>query len=145
MIDRKTRKKIEWAFRSYATLRTQAAEYLVDIAESGLTPSYGAVGGSSCAGNPTEVKGIRAAEHTAVLWCKVVENTKKHFEEEYFRTHVKKYEIIELRYFRNKKEIDVCYELNIERETMYRWVKEILNYAFVVAVQLGLLQLNLEV
>ena len=45
MLDRKTRKKIEWAFRSYATLRTQAAEYLVDIAESGLTPSYGAVGG----------------------------------------------------------------------------------------------------
>lgn len=145
MLDRKIRKKIEWAFRNYETLRTQAAEYLVELAESGLTAKYDCVGGVSSGGNPTENKGIKAAENNAVLWCKVVENTKKHFEEEYFKTHVKKHEIIELRYFRNKKEIDVCYELNIERETMYRWVKEILNYAFVVAVQLRLLQLNLEV
>lgn len=135
MLDRKTRKKIEWAFRSYATLRTQAAEYLVDIAESGLTPNYGAVGGSSCAGNPTEVKGIRAAEHTAVLWCKVVEKTMERFED------TGKDTLIKLKYFKNEKERHILDKLYIDRSAYYDWINDILTYATMIALQFGVIKI----
>ena len=126
MLDRKIRKKIEWAFRNYEALRTQAAEYLVELAESGLTAKYDGVGGVSSGGNPTEVKGIKAAEYNAVLWCKVVENTITTFR---WQTE---YDIIKGKFFdktlRNDKAVYT--ELYIPERTYYFCLEKIFLVAY---------------
>lgn len=145
MLDRKIRKRIEWAFYHYDELKKQGAEYLLELAEQGVTAQYEGVGvHSSDVSNPTESKGIKAAGNTAAAWCKVVECTKKHFEKVYTETNVRKYQLIDLRYTKRLTEVKICYTLSIERETMYRWIKELLTYAYLVSVQIGLLKLNLE-
>lgn len=136
MLDRKTRKKIEWAFRSYETLRAQAAEYLADLAESGITPKYGAVGGSHGAGNPTENKGIRAAEAVGTTdWCRVVEKTLERFQA------TGKDTLIRLKYFEKRKERYILDKLYIDRRTQFRWIDDILIYATMIALQLGCIKI----
>lgn len=145
MLDRKVRKRIEWAFYNYDVLKTLAAEYLVELAETGITAQYDGAGiHSGHISNPTEVKGVKVAGNTAAIWCKVVENTKKYFETVYWETNIKKYQLIAFRYTKKYNERKICYELSIERETMYRWIKEILYYAYIITVQLGLNKVELE-
>ena len=126
MLDRKIRKKIEWAFRNYDTLKEQGADYLVALAEQGITPMYGAVGSRASPGNPTESKGIRAAEYNAVLWCKVVENTLTAFRWE------PEYEIIKGKFFNKNYPSDkaIYTSLYIPERTYYYCLDRIYLHAY---------------
>ncbi|MCI9519256.1 MAG: hypothetical protein HFK08_08420 [Clostridia bacterium] len=124
MLDRKIRKKIEWAFRNYSTLQKQGADYIVELAEQGTTPAYGLVGGGHAPGNPTESKGIKAAENNAMLWCKVVENTLTTF-----RWDIE-YELIKMFYFEKKSRTRVCERLGVAERTFTYWTENIMNYAY---------------
>ena len=135
MLHRKNRKKIEWAFRNYDTLKEQGADYIVTLAEQGITPMYGAVGSCASPGNPTESKGIRAAEYNAVLWCKVVENTMDRFED------TGKDTLIRLKYFESRKEMYILDKLYIDRSAYYDWLNSILTYAAMIALQFGVIKI----
>lgn len=124
MLDRKIRKKIEWAFRTYDTLKEQGADYLVALAEQGITPMYGAAGSRASPGNPTESKGIKVTEHNAVLWCKVVENTLTAFQWDM------EHELITLHYFKKKSRAFVCECLGVGERTFTYWTENIMNYAY---------------
>jgi len=124
MLDRRIRKKIEWAFRNYDTLKEQGADYIVTLAEQGITPMYGAVGSRASPGNPTESKGIKAAEHNDMLWCKVVENTMTAFRWDM------EYELIKMFYFEKKSRTRVCERLGVSERTFTYWTENIMNYAY---------------
>ena len=124
MLDRNIRKKIEWAFRTYHILKQQSAEYIVELAESGTTPMYGAIGSRASPGNPTESKGIKAAEHNDMLWCKVVEHTMTAF-----RWDIE-YELIKMFYFEKKSRARVCERLGVSERTFTYWTENIMNYAY---------------
>lgn len=126
MLDRKIRKRIEWAFKNYATLQKEGAEYLIALAESGLTPVYGAVGGHCAPSNPTESKGIKATEYNPVLWCKVVENTLTAFRWDM------EYDIIQTKFFDKGKCNDktVYTRLYIPERTYYYCLEKIYLMAY---------------
>ena len=98
MLDRKVRKMIEWWFYNYESKRKEAAEYLVELAEQGITARYEGLGiRNSSVSNPTESKGIKTLDgRKSALWCKVVENTLTTFRWEI------EYRVIELFYFKHK-------------------------------------------
>jgi len=136
MLDRKIRRKVERAFYDYKANRESGAESLAELAECGLTAKYGAVGGSSDVGNPTESKAIKLAEGCdAALWCRVVEKTLEHFHD------TGKDTLIRLRYFDKLSERRVCEKLYIERASYYLWATDILNYAAMIAIQFRLLKI----
>ena len=142
MLDRKIRKRVEYAFYNYKTLKEQGANYIVELAESGLTARLDSVGGSSGKSNPTEAKGIKAAEcYDAIPWCRVVERTKKRFMDEPL-----KLKLIEYRYERKTpikqlytKHYDKFYAS--EKKTFYNWLDEILTYAAMLAIQERIIKL----
>lgn len=136
MLDRKIRKKIEWAFYNYADLREKGAEYLVELAERGLTASYDAAGvHGSGADNAAETRCVKAIDaNRAAYWCKVVEKTLEHFRD------TGKDTLIRLRYFDKKGTVRVCDQLYIDRRTLFYWVDDILSYALMGALQLQIIK-----
>lgn len=131
MLDRKMRKRIEWAFYHYDELKKQGAEYLLELAEQGVTAQYEGVGiHSSDVSNPTESKGIKVAGNTAAAWCKVVERTK-----ERYQCDANKSELLRLKYKTGLKETKLCSELYLDRRTMYYWLDDMLTFATMIAIQ----------
>lgn len=146
-MDKRTKKQIEWAFYHYVEMKQMGAERIFELAETGITACYDRVGGrGEQVSTPTESKALKAVSESEkpIKWCKVFESTLRYFQKEREHTNVRKDELLNLRYMNRMKEKDICYRLNIERETMYRWIKEILNYACMVSIELRLITLNLE-
>jgi hypothetical protein len=140
MLDYGIRKKIEWAFYNYDMLKKRASEYTYDIACTGVTARYEAVGGhSNCISNPTELKGISAASQTDEAWVKVVDKTLERFKDQ-----PKKIKFIQYKYMKriSVKDLLLNYRdvFNVyEERTYYNWLDEILAYAAMVAIQYKLL------
>src|SRR5690554_6881185 len=135
MLDWKIRKKIEWAFYNYNTLKQRAKEYICDIASEGLTARYGVAGSSNGYSNPTENKALSAASQNDEAWCKVVEHTFEQFKYEPLKTKLIKY-----RYDKGLSVRQLCDNYNneffvFEEKTFYNWINEILTYAAMVAIQ----------
>lgn len=136
MLDRKIRSKVERAFYDYNANKERGAESLAELAENGLTAKYGAVGGGSDIGNPTESKAIKLAEGCdAALWCRVVEKTLEHFHD------TGKDTLIRLRYFDKLSERRVCERLYIDRSAYYDWITDVLTYGAMIGIQHGLIKI----
>lgn len=133
MVDRKVRYKIERSFKDYAKNRQRGAEYIVELAESGLIAQYGKVGSGNNVGNPTEAKAIKAAGDIAALWCKVVENTLITFKWE-----IEEW-IIDMYYFRKLSRAEICDELGIAERTFTYATSRIVERAFMWAAEYGLI------
>lgn len=136
MLDRKIRKRVEYAFYNYKTLKEQGANYIVELAESGLTARLDGVGGSSGKSNPTEAKGIKAADYNAMLWCKVVERTKARF-----ASDINKIDMLNFKYTKKWGADRICTELYITRMTLYNWLDDVLTYAAMLAIQERIIKL----
>jgi hypothetical protein len=140
MLDYGMRKKIEWAFYNYEVLKKRVKEYVYDIACTGVTARYEAVGGhSNCISNPTELKGISAAMQQDEAWVRVVDKTIEHFKDD-----PKKTKFIQYKYMKRipVRALLVKYRdvFDIyEEKTFYNWLDEILTYAAMVAIQYRLI------
>lgn len=137
MIDKKIRKKIENAFYNYSSLKQQGAEYLVELAEAGLTAKYDSVGGRASGDNTTETRCVKAVDsNRAVQWCRVVEKTLEHFRD------TGKDTLIRLRYFEHLKLWKCGEKLYISESALKLWINDILDYAFAVSAYLHLIKIN---
>lgn len=130
MLERKIRKKIEWAFYNYDNLKKQAEEYILDIAESQMAVSYDKLPVQSSNGNGVERAVINGIDkNTAYKWCKVVEQTIEHFAD------TGKDTLVKLKYFEKLREWQLCDKLYITRPSLFNWLEDILTYATMVALQ----------
>lgn len=77
MLTKRMRKLIEWHFYNYAADKEMYAERIAEIAESGITANYSAIGGhSGTPSNPTERKGLLLNDlKLTQTWDAVVRNT----------------------------------------------------------------------
>lgn len=77
IMTRRTRELIEWHFYNYAADKETYAERIAEIAESGITANYSAIGGrGGMPGNPTERKGLLLNDlKLTQTWDAVVRNT----------------------------------------------------------------------
>ncbi len=136
MLDRKLRRRVERALYDYKRNKELAAADIVELSERGLTAKYGAVGGGTDVGNPTESKAIMAVEgNETVLWCRVIEETLNHFR------NTGKDTLIQLKYFEKIKEKRICEKLFIERSAFFDWLTDVLTYATMIALQFNLLKI----
>lgn len=137
MLDRKLRRRVERAFYEYKTNSDLSEDAIIELAESGLTAKYGAVGGGSGAGNPTESKVIKAVDsNDTFLWCTVVDKTLRHFQ------NTGKDTLIRLRYFERLKPWKCCEKLYISDSYRKLWINDILEYAVTVAACLQLIKIE---
>lgn len=67
MLERKIRKKIEWAFYNYDSLKESAKEYIVEIAESQIAVNYDKLPVQSSNDNSIERAIINGIDGLAVL------------------------------------------------------------------------------
>jgi hypothetical protein len=135
MLEWRIRKQIEHAFYNYEALKRQGAEYLVDLAQAGITAKYDSVGGRTGCSNPTQDKAILCADAKAVGWCHVVERTRERY------TQTDKEELIKQKYIEHKSPYRICNSLYITKTTLYEWINEILTFAAMVAIQEGLIKI----
>lgn len=136
MLDRRLRRRIERAFYEYSTNKHRGAESVAELAESGLTVKYEAVGRGNGPSNPTERKALKGMDDgNAYAWCVVVEQTLAHF------AGTGKDTLIRLRYFDKLSERRVCEKLYIERTSYYSWVTDILTYTAMIAIQFHLIKI----
>lgn len=125
------RKKIERAFYEYGQNKKLGAEYVDNLAYEGTVANLSRVGSSSGkVGNPTEAKGIRVLlGDKDYLWCRVVENTMKHFE------GTGKDTLIKLKYFEKLTEWRLCDKLYISRSSLFEWIEDLTTYGAMLAIQ----------
>lgn len=136
MLERRVRKKIEWAFYNYKAISTTAEKYILEVAEKQLSVSYDKLPVQSSAGNSVESSVIKALDKgDAYKWCKVVEQTLEHF------AGTGKDTLIRLKYFEKLREWKLCQKLYVEHTSIYRWVDEAMIYAAMVALQFGLIRI----
>lgn len=127
MLERKIRKRIEWAFYNYSELKKSAEEYILDVAESQMAVSYDKLPVQSSNSNSVERAVINGIDkNTAYKWCKVVEQTIEHF------TGTGKDTLVRLKYFEKKRNWDIANRLYISDTSVKYWLNDILQYAFVI-------------
>ncbi len=127
MLERKIRKKIEWAFYNYDSLKESAKEYIVEIAESQIAVNYDKLPVQSSNDNSIERAIINGIDkNIAYKWCKVVEQTIEHFE------GTGKDTLIRCKYFEKKRNWDIANRLYISDTSVKYWINDILQYAFVI-------------
>ena len=137
MLERKIRKKIEWAFYNYSENNAAAQQYILDVAERQMAVDYGKIPVQASGGNGVESAIVKALdkECAAYRWCKVVEQTIEHF------AGTGKDTLVRLKYFENKSEHRLSEKLFIDRSAVYDWINEVLTYGAMVALQLGIIKI----
>lgn len=136
MLERKIRKRIEWAFYNYSELKKNAEEYILDVAESQMAVNYDKLPVQSSNGNSIERTLINGIDkNIAYKWCKVVEQTIEHF------TGTGKDTLVKMRYFEKKSEHRLSEKLFVDRSAIYDWINEVLTYGAMVALQLGIIKI----
>lgn len=132
---RKTRKKIERAFYCYYENKTLETDYVLNCAEFGLIPNYGKPAVKSSVSGGREESICRAIDihELAYRWARVVENTLI----KYHGTVQER--LICGRYFARKEITRLTVELGISERTLYRWLDEIRETAYLWAVELKII------
>lgn len=134
MLDRRTKRQIEWAFYNYKANRKLGAEQLQEIAEQGLTADLERIGFGGGTSNPTESKGLRLQERAKqYLWAKVVENTLAAFRFEAV------YDILVDRYFKGKSHNLIMTDYAIGESTYFYRLDRALEYAYMWVLEYELL------
>ena len=140
VLDRKTYKQIEWYLYNYHHLRREVRETKENIIEAGGRDYSEYGGGQAFRSDPTASKAVRLCKEEIVnyeKWLKVVEHVMaKHEGSGHGR-------LLQKKYFEELGEVQICMELNIERSTYYRWREEIVVYTAMIAVQEGLIKINI--
>lgn len=140
VLDRKTYKQVEWYLYNYHKIKREVKISKEDIIEGGGRDLAEWGGGISYRSDPTASKAVRLCKDEIVnyeKWLKVIEHvTAKHEGSGHGR-------LLQKKYFEELGEVQICMELNIERSTYYRWREEIVVYTAMIAVQEGLIKINI--
>lgn len=108
----------------------------VEWAESNFAVDYSKVSVQTSPGNYKEAQlcAILDDNLKIVRWCYVVEKVLDHY-------HFEKDKIrfIQEHYFKQKGDIETCFDVGIGRATFYRWQEEIIEEAYKWAKELRLI------
>lgn len=141
MTEREIRREVERAFYEYKERKQKAAEYIAEAATNNMGVDYSRIrvsGGS--ADFDGKIITILDKYNREYLWCRVVELTK-----ERYATDSDNIFIIE-KYYKGAKRnrrsrlLFISNELYVSERQLYRNIREILNYASLLALQFGLVQ-----
>lgn len=135
-MDKKIKKRIEYAFYNYSELLKKSASEVVDLAYRNIAISYDKVAVKSSGGLSMQDKICALIDKTSTYyrWAMVVEKTIEHFAWDARK------ELIIKKYFLMKKEVEICLKLGICRSTYFYWIDNILDIAYHWAIELGVLK-----
>ena len=128
------RKQIEREFYNYKLNRDKAASYVASHAYDGFGVDYSALRVKSSHGNVPERTLINALgeEERAWKWCVVFQKTMDRFR------WTQKDELMRRRYIEKESEVKTCMAVGIERRTYFYWLNELLDVAFLWALEMSL-------
>ena len=131
---RAQRKQIEREFYNYKANRDKAASYVASHAYDNFGMDYSEPRVKSSSGNGVERNVIRmiSEEERAWKWCIVFQKTMERFR------WTQKDELMRRRYISNEREVKTCMAVGIERRTYFYWLNELLDVAFLWALDLNL-------
>lgn len=132
---RAQRKQIEREFYNYKQNRDKAANYVASHAYDGFGVDYTKPQVRASHGNGVENNVIRAIseEERAWKWCLVYQKVFERFR------WTQKDELMRRRYMEKEHEIKTCMAVGIERRTYFYWLNEMLDVAFLWALEWKLL------
>lgn len=141
MTEREIRREVERAFYEYRERKAKAADYIAEAATNNLGVDYSRVWVSgSSADFDDKIIAALDKNYEDYLWCRVVELTKERYAADSDSSY-----IID-RYYKGERKhrryrlIFICNELYVSERQLYRNIREILNYAALIALQFGLIQ-----
>ncbi|MBO7213985.1 MAG: hypothetical protein J6V66_00660 [Clostridia bacterium] len=134
-MDKKVKRKIEYAFYNYRRLVESAVQSTVDIADAGLAAQYGSPRVQSTTDNKRESRLCKAIDNSleAWRWCNVVEHTLDHYACD------GRDKIIRLRYFKGYSVNHTCSEYGIAQRTFFNFRDEFLGVSEYWAKKFNLL------
>jgi len=140
ILARQTYKQVEWYLYNYHKIRRNVQEAKDDIIEAGGRDYSEYGGGQSFRSDPTASKAVRLCKDEIVnyeKWLKAIDHVVKRYKN---TGHGR---LLQKKYFDELGEVQICMDLHIERSTYYRWREEIVVYTAMIAVQEGLIKINI--
>lgn len=132
---RQERRQIEREFFNYKSNREQAADYVASSALNGFAIDYSHERVQASSGNSVERSLINAIskEERLYRWCVVFQKTLDKYRWE------QKDKLIIKKYIERKPRWRICMELSLAERTYHHWLEDILQTAYLWAVELGLI------
>lgn len=146
MTEKDIRRKVESAFYDYKQHKARGVQYIVEKATDNLGVQYDSVrvSGGSC---DPEARIVAIIDRTQAdyLWCRVVELTRERYAADPEASEIITRYFRGARRYRRARMVNICASLYISDMTFYRILTRVLNYATLLAIQFGLVNvINFE-
>lgn len=137
ILDKKDYNSLESHLYRYKDIERRVEEYKSDVINGSTSLEMGTGIGGSYSSDPTAIKAMKLCSESLIedeKWLKAIQKVILRFQ------GTIRGDLLEKKYFKNERMIDIMLDLHIEKTTCYLYKDEIIYYFALVVTQEGLIK-----